>query len=80
MLGAHALATLATSAVLAGAEDAVFTVAAALAGRCRWPPRYAVPEQPGGHRGHRAAGLRLRGRWATPLPASGPPREHAVAR
>jgi hypothetical protein len=31
MLGAHALATLLTAAVLAGAEDAVFTVAHALA-------------------------------------------------
>ena len=31
MLGAHALATVITSAMLAGAEDAVFTVAAALA-------------------------------------------------
>ncbi|HWN32483.1 MAG TPA: hypothetical protein VNP03_07055 [Pseudonocardia sp.] len=31
MLGAHALATVLTSAVLAGAEDAVFTVAHALA-------------------------------------------------
>lgn len=31
MLGAHAVATVITSAMLAGAEDAVFTVAAALA-------------------------------------------------
>ncbi|HWN31175.1 MAG TPA: hypothetical protein VNP03_00450 [Pseudonocardia sp.] len=83
MLGAHALATLATSAVLAGAEDAVFTVAAALARALPLavtvPP---VPEQPG-----RATAVtgpldsRLRGALGHRLyPRRGPPREHATAR
>lgn len=46
MLGAHALAVLVTAAVLAGAEEAVFTVAAALARALPSvpaPPRVAEP-------------------------------------
>jgi hypothetical protein len=44
MLGAHALATVITAAVLAGAEEAVFTVAHALARVL--PPAMSVPRIP----------------------------------